>query len=319
LAAIPIGCVDTPDGLGHDLEVVAFHPPDGSAAVPLNTDPIIVFNTEIPDQVEFEITLYRGNVSNELNCHRTDDPTVLECPLSKDLRTDSWYRIDVDIAANGEVDAESIWTTSTPDGLAYDIGPSLTVERLGGNDAAVTLLEDLLLDGDDHLVLVMDRFYPGLDNLPWEGNWLLGNARIRENLKTGEMEAVIDETDGMTISTRGQLQSDGGFVTESDYASLPVSVDGESLQLALEGITLSGNIPIEEHDYQKVRNVTLTAAIPKYALDHLAETVPEWARLVADVTGLIELDVDLDGDGIQDAATFQLTSTGDRIILADAR
>jgi hypothetical protein len=191
------------------------------------------------------------------------------------------------------------------------------VEQLGGNDSAVTLLEELLLDGEDHLVLVMDHFSPGADPLPWDGNWLLGNARVRENLRTNEFEAVIDEGEGLTISTRGTLEPDGGFTSQADYASLPVSLDGERLQLLLEDVVLGGHIPLGEYDYERVQNVQLTAAVTEQALQNLADAVPDWARLIAELTGLIDMDVDLDGDGIDDAATLQLNSSGERISLAE--
>jgi len=318
LVGTPLGCVEPPEILAHeDLVVVSINPPDGSAAVPVDVAPKVVFSIDIPREVPIEVVLHRGAIATELTCGPSGDPTVLDCPLLEDLRPDAWYRISVDIHVDGELDAESIWTTGDPNGLTFDVGPDLAVEQLGGNESAVTLLEDLLLSGDDHLVLVLDRFSPGHHSLPWEGNYLLGNAQVRENKKTGELEADIDDDSGLTISTHGTLQSDGHFTAEADYAALPVSVDGDDIQLLLEDVWLTGHIPISEHEYERVQDVHLSAAVSKEALDELAQAVPEWAQVIADVTGLIDLDVDLDGDGIDDAASFAISSSGERVALAE--
>ena len=313
----PVACVQPPQFFSHDLQVVSMHPADGSAAVPAEVAPKIVFSQDIPRQIAFDVTVNRGALSTPMACTVSDDPAVLDCPLPEDLLPDAWYRIEVDIAADGELDAESLWTTGAPDGLAYDVGPDLAVEQLGGNDNAVALLEDLLLSGDDHLVMVLDGFSAGRHSLPWRGSWLLGNARVRENLKTGELEALIDEVDGLTISTRGTLEEDGTFTADADYATLPIEVDGQALQLLLEDVQLSGTIPLAEHEYERVQRVRLTAAVSEAALDDLAAAVPEWAQLISELAGVIKMDRDLDGDGTVDAATFQLSSSGDRVLLAE--
>lgn len=317
LTAGSLACAEPPEFFSHDLEVVSMNPPDGSAAVPVNVAPKVVFSQDIPRQVDMIVTLHRGAIATELACRPSDDDMVLDCDLPEDLRPNAWYRVDVDIGADGEIDGESTWTTGDPEGLTYDVGPGLAVEQLGGNDSAVTLLEDLLLGGNDHLVLVLDRFSPGNHSLPWDGNFLLGNAAVHSDKRTGEFKAVIDEESGLTIATRGTLQADGEFTASADYASLPVSVDGQDIQLVLEEVWLTGHIPISEHDFARVQNVRLSAAVSRRALDDLAAAAPDWAQVIADVTGLIDLDLDLDGDGVHDAATFEISSSGDRIELAD--
>ncbi len=316
LATSTLACVEPPELFTHDIAVESMSPPDGAAAVPVTTEIHIVFSKEIPENVPMDVFLSRGQFTDKLECRISRDPTVKRCRTPEDLLADAYYRVEVDIAEDGEIDGEAIWTTGNPDGLTYDVGPELAVEQLGGNDSAVTVLEDLLLSGEDHLVLVLDRFAPGSDTLPWDGNYLLGNANIRNDKQTGEPVAHIDEESGLTIATRGTLQPDGGFTATADYAALPVSIDGEDMALLLEDVWLTGNIPIDAYDFTRVQNVRLSAAIREAELDDLAESVPEWASVLAEVTGLIEMDVDLDGDGVEDAATFELSSSGDRIELA---
>jgi len=317
LLLLAVACVQPPELLSKDLEVISMYPSDGSAAVPTDINPRLVFSDEIGENIGYEVLLHRGNIVTELSCKSISDPNTLDCRLDEPLLGDAWYRLTADLGPDGDLEGEGTFTTSDPHGIAFDVGPNLTVEQLGGNDAAVTVLEDLLLSGDDHLIMVMDRFVPNQHRLPWDGDWLLGNATIRENRASGELEAVIDEDGGLTISAEGTLHEDGGFVATTDHASLPVSIDGETVALTLDDVLLAGAFDVEEGDYSAVHEVRLSSVVPERALDELAEGVPDWARVLADLTGLIDMDVDLDGDGIDDAATFELTSHGRRVLLAD--
>jgi hypothetical protein len=167
------------------------------------------------------------------------------------------------------------------------------------------------------MVLVLNEFKLTADELPSDGYVLLGRGYQRPRA-TGEDEIVADGQYGYTISAPGNVQSDGGFLAEADYAYLPLSISGEPWLLLMRHLEIRGRVDVEG-DLMTLPEAHGEAWIPAEALDELLAEMPDWATWVADYANLVAPDIDTDFDGEPDACLLRFQAHGSRVDLVEAK
>ena len=314
-ALLAVGCVPEGPGPTGGFKVLTTQPPDGAAAVPEAVQPLILFSQPLDDR-EFEVTLQRGNTDREtLWCFPAEEGMALTCPPEEPLLPDKMYLLRVDVGLDGEYESETRFSTALPRGPAYDIGEGLAVEKVGDSEYAPGLLSSALVD-DGTMVLVFNEFKLTADALPSEGYVLLGRGYHLPRA-TQEGEVVADGTYGYTISAPGEVQTDGGFLAQADYAYLPLSIGGEPWLLMMRQLEIRGHVDVEG-GLTTLPEAHGEAWIPAEALDELLEVMPEWAAWAADYANLVAPDVDTDLDGEPDACMLRFLAHGDRVSLIAA-
>lgn len=289
-------------------QLLATWPSDAAMAVPADPNPVLLF-AEPVDAASLEhltVTLEGHDFQAvTLPCELSDEGWAAVCDITQELRHDHTYGL------NGSVDdltLTSLFTTDLPDGLAWNVGDDLRVERAGGSADAPALLEQYLFDtsGDATVVFVADDLQPA-DSLPWEGRCGLAQARVRPGASG---DVVLEEAVGTTLSGWGLVGEDERLLAKSEAGALPITVDGQSLFLPVLEVKFAGELD-PDADWGLVW-FTADAVLPGSALDQLTEASPDWAVALAEAFTLIELDRDTDGDGVFDAAVLRLAGSGTR-------
>jgi hypothetical protein len=313
----PCGCAEEVEGPAGGFRILTTQPPDGSAAVPETVIPSVLFNKEIPEQMNFDMTLFRGGMEEEIRCAPGEDTSVLECTPEEPLRSAKIYRLLADLDLDGEPESETMFSTALPRGPAFDIGQQLVVERVGNSDSAPDLLELALVDDQTTMVVVFNEFKLDADALPSDGYMLLGMAHDRP-FATEEGEIVADGEFGYVISAPGTVQSDGGFLAEVEYAYMPLLIGGEPHQLLLRSLEIRGTVDAGL-EFSHVTEVHAEAWIPVVALQDMIDALSEWGNVLDDMTNIIDPDLDTDLDDELDACLFRFSSAGARVKLVESK
>jgi hypothetical protein len=305
----------SPDEEKVSVTVLAIQPPDGAAMVPEDYVPAVRFRENFPPGASFEISLFAAGHLDVLTCTPGDDAEVLSCPGEEPLRTDAPHVLTVDVNVDGEVEGDAHFTTAKPTGLIYDIGDSLTVEQTGGSELAAEMFGDAL-DDKGTMIAILAGFLGPEPVFPSDGFVLLGRGRgDDELLETGQ--AVADVDDGYTLSIPATMKDTGAFRGDIEFASFPIEVEGTPITLPLWNLEVRGKADPE--GFGRLSTITVEGMIPESALLEIVESMPDWAVALAEMTNLIDLDADINGDGALDACSLRITGDGERIQLLDAQ
>ena len=101
------------------------------------------------------------------------------------------------------------------------------------------------------------------------------------------------------------VKEDGLFSSTRQNVFMPIFVDTGFVQVLIQNCQVTGRIQ-EGH----IRGLKLIGDIPAISLVQIAEPLGLLANFVL---GSITLDVDLDGDGEDDAAFFRMVSNAPRV------
>ena len=317
-ASLLVACEDVEEGEGPPggFQVLTTQPPDGAAAIPETVEPKLLFNKSIPEDLTFDITLYKGAEDLDIRCTPEEDATILACTPDEPLKPSKVYRLNADLDLDGQTEASAAFSTALPRGPAYDIGRQLQVERVGASDSAPGLLQLALVDDTTTLIVVLNEFKLSGDALPSDGFVLLGMGHERP-FATQEGEIVADGEFGYIISAPGTVQPDGGFLAEVEYAYMPFLIGGEPFLLMLRGLEVRGTLDTSE-GYPYLPEVHGEAWIPVVELQDLIDALSDWGNVLDDMTNIIDPDLDTDLDDELDACFFRFTSAGTRVDLVEA-
>ncbi len=301
----------------HDLLVLAIQPADSAAAVPTSVTPTFWFTKELSREVSFSVTLRGGGETRELaTCLPNASGEVLQCPLETPLLDDTPYELTIDLEMDGEIDGSSAFTTGMPRGIAFDVGQDLEVEQAGDSDFAAGLFEEALVGGDTTMLLSV-ALDPAADDLPWSGDFLIGQGVIRPRA-CDEGEVIVDGEYGFTLTAGGEVQLDGGFRATTDFATLPVEVDGQPLYIVVRDVVIRGELSTDD-DFQSIPHISIDGLVPMSSMEEIGEAFPDWAEILAELISAIEPDVDIDGDGTKDACSLSISSSGTRVTLIEPK
>ena len=237
--ALVTGCVYPTLIHDHDLMVLAIQPSDSAAAVPLTVTPTFWFTRELGREMAFTVLLEGGGETIDMmTCQPNASGEVLQCPLEEPLRDDAQYELSIDLGDDGEIDGTSQFSTGMPRGLAFDVGQNLTVEQAGDSDFAADLFEEALVGGETTMLLALD-LAPAPAALPWNGAFLIGQGQIKPRA-CDEGEVIVDGDYGFTLTAIGEVQADGGFRATTDFATLPVEIDGMPIYIIVREVVIRG-------------------------------------------------------------------------------
>jgi hypothetical protein len=301
----------------HGLMVLAIQPSDSAAAVPLTVTPTFWFTRELGREMAFTVLLEGGGETIDMmTCQPNASGEVLQCPLEEPLRDDAQYELSIDLGDDGEIDGTSQFSTGMPRGLAFDVGQNLTVEQAGDSDFAADLFEEALVGGETTMLLALD-LAPAPAALPWNGAFLIGQGQIKPRA-CDEGEVIVDGDYGFTLTAIGEVQADGGFRATTDFATLPVEIDGMPIYIIVREVVIRGTIDIAD-GFETIHKITIDALVPMSSMEELGEAFPGWAELVAELINAINPDVDIDGDGTNDACTLSISAEGVRVTLMEPK
>ncbi len=302
IALLAAGCAELPESaLGDGSRgVVAPYPDDGAAGIPVAQAPFVDVGHAEPDDLVLEAFLIPdGQPGIELTCTPSGDRARHRCDPPGPLQEDTTYTLQVELAGGGTGPVSTRFTTRAPQGLAYEVGTAMHVERLGGGGTAEALGE-LLCSGTPAL-LVLEEVAPG--DAPPLGyrNWVWGPAVALPGEAQGTH--AVQQGVGYPFALVADVAADGTISGHGDHAFLQVEVDDVWHQVRVDDVRLSGHFKAVG-DLLLTCDLALEAVLPRISVERLADRAGEPAASL--IWSQLELDVDTDGDGSEDGARLRL-------------
>ena len=294
---------------GLPLEVTDSFPGEGAGSVGHHIQPYFLLNRPLSSD---EVALLDFGSIRELESEE-DTMGLLEADedgMGLRLRIDDLdrhhrYRLEVEVPGLATAAPLSIqFGTERPEGALFNMSSELRVEQFGGDPTHARLLNDI--------------FQPGVYPL-----WIL---EVTENAVADPGSALrsfdfffapgrIDpEEDAPFFLHRSygfvghldevRVGSDGSFVHRQPGVFLPLWSGDEVIQLYLDTIQFRGRLS-QGPGGPEIAELSLSGVLGTRSLLLMAETGSNWR---AAVDGLA-LDVDTNGNEIEDAATFRIGSS----------
>ena len=301
--------VSVEETLGDPLVVESYFPKNDLLGIGRQIKPYFFFNRPLVLEEEAglldavtDLELVRTNTgqSAELDGELDFDgmgvrffPDVLISPSTYEMRL---HAEDVE----DDTQLSSVFHTALPEGIRFNLSSDLHVESFGGNRSHAGLLNSLFDPGVYPLWVLVFTGIDSADDLPATTDAQFGPAYIRER---NQHVRIYREFGLSSVFRDVEIAADGSFEVEQPGVFLPLdNVDGIII-LYLEDVTFRGQFDFSGPS-PVIRDAELSGIFTTRWLRKLGENGGGWSLAV----NAAELDVDQNGNGRPDSATFTLRS-----------
>jgi hypothetical protein len=313
LASAPVlltaagGCSDD----ATDVVVVSTYPENGAMAVPSELTGKFVFS----DDYLGDLTKLHATLSLEDNSSTTTIPLQLD--LLDDLRSvqfkasltpETRYCLSVDVEAQSEVNVledhrRSCFTTGVPCGLTVNVGTDTTIDVIGGlGSFGIAFLNETLelaVTNDLHIAMILQDSKPGL-------SFPLSFTALLSGWVTDEAGKIVLPDLGITSTIPGcSIDADGRGRCYAAETIIPLSDDGHSNTLTINEASLTWNDSVWVGDQVNFLEFTLSGYATQESVAATLASLDDSYEFLSDY---MDYDLDLDGDGVNDAMTVRFTS-----------
>ncbi|MCP4868521.1 MAG: Ig-like domain-containing protein [Proteobacteria bacterium] len=287
---------------GLPLEVVVSFPADGSDGVAYRIEPYALMSRPMNSEERAStLGLIIDTASYaEIGTHRELDSDFMGVSFNAedDLSRGRNYSLDLSHAS-----ALASFSTASPDGWAFNMSSGLGIENFGGNRTHAQQLNDTFVPGEYPLWVMQ------LIGLPDPGavagtaqtfDWVFAPARLDDE----DPPFLLRKEYGYVGRLMGvTLHEDGRYEHTQDGVFLPLWSADHVVLLYLKDVVLSGQMSLGA-DGITIESMSLTGVLGTRWLLQLREAGPAWRNAV----GVMDLDIDTNGNDVPDAATFTLSS-----------
>ncbi|MEE2828120.1 MAG: hypothetical protein VX498_02945 [Myxococcota bacterium] len=293
---------------GLPLEVTDSFPCEGSRSVGHHIQPYFLLNRPLSSE---EVALLDSGSIRDLE---SKEPTLGRLEADEDgmglhLRIDDLdrhhrYRLEVEVPGLATATPLSIYfATERPEGALFNMSSELRVEQFGGDPTHARLLNDIFQPGVYPLWIleVTENELGPPGSVPRSFDFLFAPGRLDSE---DEAPFFLHRSYGFVGQfDEVQVAADGSFVHRQSGVFLPLWSGSEVIEIYLDTIQLRGRLS-DGPGGPEVSELSLSGVLGTRSLLLMAETGPSWR---AAVDGL-HMDVDTNGNEIEDAATFRISS-----------
>lgn len=299
--------------------VLAWTPGDGPHGVAPTARPLAIFNYPLDDDAGEFATFEEAEASElALNVANLDwSPLPRRRVGDADARGDL-VRWDTPWGADGELFAaelvtlgvdgdrvEGLYSTDRHPAPVFDLSVGLAIEALGGNDGQLAALNDLIEPGVYPMWLLQVHGVRGPDTFPTTSVAMhLGPAMLDGD------ERLLHRDFGFH---RGfapvEVDEDGRVDHAADSLVLVMWSGDDAIPLHLTDVRFEASLSFDGDGELRLDDVRLEAVLGARWLLRLADGGTHWRTFVA----ACRPDVDTDGNGVEDAATFVITADPERV------
>jgi hypothetical protein len=291
---------------GEPATIVDMLPAEATTGVGHRVDPYVLFNRPLNDE---EIDLFDvaqvteqggGGVVGSPLLDEDGSGVSLQLP---DLARDEAYQVAW-VPPLPEADGALRWgfDTNAPGGLAYNMSAYLDVESFGGEPSHADLLDEQFEPGVYPLWILQLLGAPAvLDGQPWRADLVFAPARWEPN---EELEWFVRREYGY-VGWLADVVVDGtGRIDHrQEGLFLPLWSSWDVVLLYLVDVELQGQVE-QSGDEILFTELRLSGVLGTRWLLRLAAGGGGWAEAV----NVLQPDIDTNGNGRNDAATFSFTS-----------
>ncbi len=294
------------------LRVVDYLPPPDVPGVPSNMEPYFFFNHELESVEELELA-----VSNAAGLSIPYDPVVdfdgagvtfLPAGMLYGYGNDDEFSMTLSLAGEPAGDLplvdRSRFSIEFPPGAIFNVSTALDCTAFGGSSAAATLVNNLFDPGVYPLWLMVAEGVDASTIFPVTTRLLIGPAYIRSN---GNYR-IYRHVGFATVLRDVAIDAIGRFEISIDGAFLPLDTPDKVVLTYMVNISVQGRFdfttsPARIHDF------SWSGVLPSRSLLLLADQSDTYATAIK----ALSLDVDLNGNGTEDACTFAVHSEPDEV------
>ena len=285
------------------LRVIDFLPQPETPGVPRRMAPYFFFNKPPEDLGALALDMVEVGADQALTftAEPDDDDLGLSFVPAQDIlpKTEAG-QMRMDLLDPGAPLVEAApFDLILPEGRYFNASTALACTRFGGDPSQANQL-NLFMEPGVYPLYVL--FAQGLDadvTFPTTLDLYIGPAYFREN---GQIR--IFRHLGFTTPLPGtEIAADGSFVAESEGAFFPLDTPTGVLLLYLERSRVAGRF-VTTGDVPELAELTISGVLSTRFLRILAASSDGYAAAVS----LLQLDVDLNGNGDPDSANFAVRS-----------
>lgn len=225
-------------------------------------------------------------------CHLDETGKWVTCNPIDDLPREQVFDLEVGMHDQSPLTV-SLSSEFPADSKGYLLNSGASITHFGQDFATAERVGELFRSSD--IAVLID----GYDGAPGAYNLLAGPVELKDSGKASV------RSPGLTFVKHIQIREDGSFSSTPQSVFMPVFVNTGFVQLLIQNCQVHGQIEDDE-----IRGLRIDGDIPAISLVQLAEPLGPASSIVL---GNITMDVDLDGDGEDDAAYFSLVSNAPQV------
>lgn len=289
------------------LCVVDYYPADAVPGAPKNLQPYLYLNRALTETEELELAmdgLMLGTLafSQTLDFDRAGVAFVPQGAVTP-LEESGPMSFTVSQAEQALIGGSS-FTAAFPEGPLLNMSIDLHVEAFGGSRAQAMLLQSFFTPGVYPLWIMVPEGLSAQTPLPTSVSMYMGPAYIR----SGGTYRIYRHVGFSTVFPEVYIEADGTFSVALEGEFLPLDTPEAVVPAWMASISMRGRFDLSS-DPIRIEGLVLEAIVPTRALLLLAETSETYATAIQSLS----LDVDLNGNGINDSATFRVSASPEQI------
>lgn len=290
------------------LTLLDYYPAHNVPGVPREVQPYFLFNRPVRSTEELELFML-GTTGYPIDftlVYDFDRTGVAFVPTGNLYVGDELPSFEMDLGlSSGEALMDtSRFSAAVPPGLIFNMSVGLSCEQFGGSYAQAKLLQAYFVPGEYPLWMMVAEGVTASTKFPVTTNLYIGPAYIRSN---GHYR-VYRSTGFTTVFPNVTIQADGSFATTLPSEFLHLDTPDRVIPTWLVQIEMKGTFDLTSTP-AKISDLHIEGILPTRSLLLLSDASEDYAKAVSGIT----LDVDLNGNGTNDSATFEVKSAPEAV------
>lgn len=289
----------------NELKVIDFFPGDEIPGVPQNIQPYYFFNRAIENPTELALAV--ASVGGAANIPFTysldfDNAGITFIPSETVYAADPSF--DMSLRLGDSALEASSFSTAFPPGLMFNISDELECTQFGGSAAQAKLLDTYFEPGVYPLWIMVPKDVTASTQLPVTTDLLLAPGYIRDS----GTYRIYRHIGFSTVFHDVTIGADGHFRGYEEGVFFPLDTPDKVVLTYMVQTSIEGRLDLAQKA-PVIHDLTITGIYPARSLLLLANESSSYAMAV----NLVDLDVDLNGNGVNDSASFEVVSQPQQI------
>lgn len=285
------------------LQVIDYYPADGVPGVPRNIQPYFFFNRPAEESSALRLLFQQvqGNpvvFSGQPDFDGAGIRFVSSAGLAFSGDVQATFEVSLSEAERGLVEG-SDFSSVLPDGMLFNMTTELSVEKFGSGLSQPRMLQAFFTPGVYPLWILCVEGLDQNTTFPAVLNFYMGPAYIRE----AGTYRIYRHVGFSTVFREVYVDADGFFRTEPEGEFLPLDTPDQVVPTWMAELEVQGQL-LREPSSSRILDFKLTGVMPTRSLLLLSAASENYASAI----NTLQLDVDMNGNGVEDAATFAVKS-----------
>jgi hypothetical protein len=291
----------------NDLKVVDYFPGDNVPGVPKDIQPYYFFNRAIDNPTELALALASAGVKTNIPFTYAmdfDNAGVTFIPGEPVYGANGDPSFDMRLEQGESALEASTFSTTFPTGLMFNISDELECTTFGGSSAQAKILNTYFEPGVYPLWIMVPNGVVSTTKLPVTTDLLLAPGYIRSS----GTYRIYRHVGFSTVFHNVTIEGDGHFKGYEEGIFFPLDTPDKVVLTYMVKTSIEGTLDLKVSP-PMIHDLKIWGVYPARSLLLLANESDSYAIAV----NLVDLDVDLNGNGVNDSASFAATSQPQQI------